>query len=64
MRKQHKAWFDGGATPNPGIMKIGGFRCKLENIKKMPTSDILKRSDPILAKLLSSLKVLSSLNLN
>ena len=25
MRKQHKAWFDGGATPNPGIMKIGGF---------------------------------------
>ena len=25
MRKQHKAWFDGGSTPNPGIMKIGGF---------------------------------------
>jgi len=25
MRKQYKAWFDGGATPNPGIMKIGGF---------------------------------------
>ena len=25
MRKQHKAFFDGGATPNPGIMKIGGY---------------------------------------
>jgi ribonuclease HI len=25
MRRQHKAWFDGGSTPNPGIMKIGGY---------------------------------------